>query len=79
MIGKPTPTFFLGFCEGGIIGVTCGKLSFVIVDNGVRPDELAVCVHFATIYGKSATLLGENGVRAAKVLQEIADRIVLGG
>ena len=40
---------------------------------------LAVCVHFATIYGKSATLLGENGVREAKVLQEIADRIVFGG
>ncbi|MBQ1196912.1 MAG: hypothetical protein IIX44_11775 [Clostridia bacterium] len=51
-------------------------------DNAHTSDEgayLAVCVHFATIYGKSATLLGENGVREAKVLQEIADRIVLGG
>ena len=51
-------------------------------DNAHTSDEgayLAVCVHFATIYGKSATLLGENGVRAAKVLQEIADRIVFGG
>ena len=48
-------------------------------DNAHTSDEgayLAVCVHFATIYGKSATLLGENGVRAAKVLQEIADRVV---
>lgn len=51
-------------------------------DNAHTSDEgayLAVCVHFATIYGKSATLLGENGVREAKVLQEIADRIVFGG
>ena len=51
-------------------------------DNAHTSDEgayLAVCVHFATIYGKSATLLGKNGVREAKVLQEIADRIVLGG
>lgn len=51
-------------------------------DNAHTSDEgayLAVCVHFATIYGKSATLLGENGVRAAKVLQEIADKIVYGG
>lgn len=51
-------------------------------DNAHTSDEgayLAVCVHFATIYGKSATLLGENGVGEAKVLQEIADRIVFGG
>ena len=40
---------------------------------------LAVCVHFATIFGKSASLLGENGVENAKELQEIADIIVLGG
>ena len=26
--------------------MTCGELGFVIVDNGVRPDELAVGVHF---------------------------------
>ena len=39
---------------------------------------LAVCVHFATIYGKSATLLDSNGIDEAKILQEIADRIVFG-
>ena len=39
---------------------------------------LAVCVHFATIYGKSATLLDSNGIDEAKLLQEIADRIVFG-
>ncbi len=40
---------------------------------------LAVCVHFATIYGKSAALLDENGIENAKVLQEIADKIAFGG
>lgn len=40
---------------------------------------LAVCVHFATIYGKSAGLLDSDGVDEAKILQEIADKIVLGG
>lgn len=51
-------------------------------DNGHTSDEgayLAVCVHFATIYGKSATLLDGNGVQNAKILQEIADKIVFGG
>ena len=40
---------------------------------------LAVCVIFATIYGQSATLLDENGVENAKILREIADKIVFGG
>ena len=40
---------------------------------------LAVCVIFATVYGKSASLLDENEVENAAVLQEIADRIVFGG
>ena len=40
---------------------------------------LAVCVIFAAIYCKSATLLEDNGVENAKELQEIADRIVFGG
>ena len=39
---------------------------------------LAVCVHFATIYGKSATLLDSNGIDESKILQELADRIVFG-
>ncbi len=51
-------------------------------DNAHTSEEgayLAVCVHFATIYGRSATILDGNGAPNAKVLQEIADRIVLGG
>ena len=40
---------------------------------------LAVCVHFATIFGKSATILNENGIENARCLQEIADKIVFGG
>ena len=40
---------------------------------------LAVCVHFAAIYGKPSTLLGDNGLENAKILQEIADKIVFGG
>ena len=51
-------------------------------DNAHTSDEgayLAVCVHFATVYGKSASLLDENEVENAAVLQEIADRIVFGG
>lgn len=40
---------------------------------------LAVCVHFAAIYGKSATLLDENGIEKAKELQQIADKVVFGG
>ena len=39
---------------------------------------LAVCVHFATIFGKSATLLDPNGIDEAKTMQEIADRIAFG-
>lgn len=39
---------------------------------------LAVCVHFATIFGRSATLLDGNGVENAKMLQEIADKVVFG-
>ena len=39
---------------------------------------LAVCVHFATIFGKPSNLLGPNGIDEAKLLQEIADRIVFG-
>ena len=37
---------------------------------------LAVCVIFATIYRASATLLDGDGIENAKVLQEIADRVV---
>jgi putative hemolysin len=51
-------------------------------DNAHTSDEgayLAVCVHFATIFGKSATLLGENVIENVKILQEIADKIVFGG
>ena len=51
-------------------------------DNAHTSDEgayLAVCVHFATIFGKSATILDENGIEDAKILQEIADKIVFGG
>jgi hypothetical protein len=51
-------------------------------DNAHTSDEgayLAVCVHFATIYGKSAGLLDSDGVDEAKILQEIADKTVLGG
>lgn len=51
-------------------------------DNGHTSDEgayLAVCVHFAAIYGKSATILDENGIEKAKELQQIADKIVFGG
>lgn len=40
---------------------------------------LAVCVHFATIFGKSATMLDGNGIENARDLQEIADKIVFGG
>ena len=40
---------------------------------------LAVCVHFAAIYGKSATILDENGIEKAKELQQIADKVVFGG
>ena len=40
---------------------------------------LAVCVHFATIFERSATMLDENGIKNAKELQEIADKIVFGG
>ena len=39
---------------------------------------LAVCVIFATVYGKSAPLLDSNGIDEAKILQEIADKIVFG-
>ncbi len=48
-------------------------------DNGHTSEAgayLAVLVHFATIFGKSATMLDGYGVENAKVLQEIADRIV---
>ena len=51
-------------------------------DNAHTSDEgayLAVCVHFAAIYGKSATILDENGIEKAKELQQIADKIVFGG
>ena len=51
-------------------------------DNAHTSDEgayLAVCVHFATIFGKSATILDENGIENARSLQEIADKIVFGG
>ena len=51
-------------------------------DNAHTSDEgayLAVCVHFATIFGKSATILNENGIENAKILQEIADKRVFGG
>lgn len=51
-------------------------------DNGHTSEAgayLAVCVHFAAIYGRSATLLGDNGIENAKVLQKIADKIVFGG
>lgn len=51
-------------------------------DNGHTSEAgayLAVCVHFAAIFGKSATILDENGIENAKVLQEIADKIVFGG
>ena len=51
-------------------------------DNGHTSEAgayLAVCVHFAAIYGKSATILDENGIENAKVLQKIADKIVFGG
>ena len=50
-------------------------------DNAHTSDEgayLAVCVIFATVYGKSASLLDENGIDEAKILQEIADKIVFG-
>lgn len=40
---------------------------------------LAVCVHFAAIYGKSATILDEDGIEKAKELQQIADKVVFGG
>ena len=48
-------------------------------DNGHTSDDgayLAVCVHFATIFGKSATVLYGKGLENAKLLQEIADKIV---
>lgn len=51
-------------------------------DNGHTSEAgayLAVCVHFAAIFGKSATILDENGIENAKVLQKIADKIVFGG
>ncbi len=51
-------------------------------DNAHTSEEgayLAVCVFFATIFGKSATLLDSNGINEAKMLQEIADKVVFKG
>lgn len=50
-------------------------------DNAHTSPEgayLAVCVIFAAIYRKSASTLDSNGINEAKVLQGIADKVVLG-
>ncbi|MBO5702010.1 MAG: hypothetical protein J6S71_06190 [Clostridia bacterium] len=50
-------------------------------DNAHTSPEgayLAVCVIFGTIFGRSATVLGDNEIENAKELQEIADKIVFG-
>lgn len=51
-------------------------------DNAHTSEQgayLAVCVFYATLCRKPATMLDGNGVENAKVLQEIADKIVFGG
>ncbi len=39
---------------------------------------LAVCVIFATIFGTSARILGDNGIEEAELLQKIADEVTNG-
>ena len=49
-------------------------------DNAHTSEQgayLAVCVFFATLFGKSATLLDADGVENAKAIQVIADKGVL--
>lgn len=48
-------------------------------DNAHTSEQggyLAVCVFFATLFGKSATLLDANGIEEAEMLQKIADKVV---
>lgn len=48
-------------------------------DNAHTSEQggyLAVCVFFATLFGKSATLLDPNGIEETEILQTIADKIV---
>ncbi len=50
-------------------------------DNAHTSEQgayLAVCVFFATIFGRSAHLLGNYGIECAEILQKIANEVVNG-
>ena len=45
---EPTPTKLRVATDGGIIGVSCGQLFFVVVNDGICPDESIIAVHTLT-------------------------------